>query len=193
VLGKDRIIKLDKEQVAVSQLDTAITLLFNGGDIVPVHTLAAAAANILNDLLHAIGETSWRDKILNYYPEYKKVMKSFLSQAQNYFKHADRDSNEDIEFEEANAESIIFLATFEYSELLRLKNITGNKLTIPMYSFQFWYFAKTTKQFTNSPDELLRGLSNRAQSLFPNINDIPRNEQIAVGLKFLNSEIDRMK
>ena len=51
----DRIVKLSKEDVARRQLDQAIKLMFEGGDVVSVHTLASAASQVFADLLkHAV-------------------------------------------------------------------------------------------------------------------------------------------
>ena len=64
--------KLDKEQVASQQLDTAIELMFGGGDIVSVHTLASASSTIFSDLLHAQGVKAWRDEIVECFPGQKQ-------------------------------------------------------------------------------------------------------------------------
>lgn len=50
--------RLGKEEVAVQQLDTAIRLLFGGGDVVSVHTLACAAAEVFRGMLKAEGGES---------------------------------------------------------------------------------------------------------------------------------------
>ena len=56
-------LEITKLEAAARQLDTAITLVFEQGDRVVVHTLAAAAANIFSDVLESQDESrSWRQK-----------------------------------------------------------------------------------------------------------------------------------
>jgi hypothetical protein len=102
--------KLDKEEVAVRQLDTAIRLLFHGGDVVSVHTLACAAAKVLHDLLKAKGGESWRDIMVASHPGMKKEqVYQTLTRAQNFFKHADKDPEAELDFDEKTNDDMIFV------------------------------------------------------------------------------------
>ncbi|MCH7833292.1 MAG: hypothetical protein IIC55_10540, partial [Proteobacteria bacterium] len=69
--------KFNKEQVAARQLDTAIRMMFDGGDIVSVHTLAAAAATVFRNLLEDTGEDTWTDAIIEAFPGGKKQARQF--------------------------------------------------------------------------------------------------------------------
>ena len=181
---------LDKEQVAARQLDTAIRLMFDGGDIVSVHTLASASSTIFSDLLHASGSTSWWDDIIKSYPGGEKAAIQILREAQNFFKHADKDPNEEIDFEEVTNDETIIIATLEYGELLKMKKMSRKKLTTPMSVFQVWYFAKTPDVLLMSSNERGKNMAKHAQTLFPNLKTYPRVKQLAAGTEeLLNREM----
>ncbi len=86
--GVEPLTKLD---AARRQLATAITLFFDGGDSVSVHTLTAAAQEILRDLGHPRGIGSIFKDSPNIRPDKQKEFRQILSADQNFFKHADRD------------------------------------------------------------------------------------------------------
>lgn len=174
--------------MAVRQLDTAICLMFNGGDMVSVHTLACTSATILRDLLRASGETAWRDHIVNCYPGEEKEVIRVLNQAQNFFKHADKDPIEELEFEEVTNDETIIIATLEYGELLRIGNMSNQKLTTPMSVFQVWYFAKSPEILLNNSDDRGKKMAYGSQKIFPDLKSYPRKEQLALGAEFLNKE-----
>jgi hypothetical protein len=84
----ERVTKLD---AARRQLATAIRLLFDDGDRISIHTLAAASGEILRDLGRPKGLGSmFKDSSL-VKPEKQKEIRDIFSAAQNFFKHADRD------------------------------------------------------------------------------------------------------
>jgi hypothetical protein len=95
--GVEHLTKLD---VAERELRAAICLLFDDGDPVAVHTLAASALGILEDLAEHRGmETLWTLRKSPYIREGKrKLWITALHEAQNYFKHAHRDPDALLEF-----------------------------------------------------------------------------------------------
>jgi len=175
---------LTKEQIAVRQLDAAIRLLFDAGDVVSVHTLAAAAAEVFQDLLGSKDIESWKNRAVKANPHLEEAeVHRILTTAQNFFKHADRDPEATITFEETDNDMIIMLAIAEYLELLqdRNKNQTDTEmLSIPMSVFQFWFFAKR-----DDDPEIAPELQAIAKDLFPGLKDQPRFEQMALGSAFL--------
>ena len=91
---------LSKLNVASRQLETAITLYFQEADPVSIHTLACAAHEIIETLNAKNGgeptiRQQFRDDIK---PEYVKLFFKKLDSARNFFKHADRDPDDVIEF-----------------------------------------------------------------------------------------------
>ena len=172
---------LDKEQVASQQLDTAIELMFGGGDIVSVHTLSSASSTIFADLLHAKDEKAWRDEIVDCFSGNEQEVRRILREAQNFFKHADRDADAVLEFDEVTNDETIIVATLEYSLLLQLDNNDHEKLTTPMSVFQMWYFAKAPNVLLLSPEKLGKNIVDQAQNLFPDLKKYPRFHQLALG------------
>jgi hypothetical protein len=80
---------VSKIDAARSQLTTAIELYFEDRDPVSVHTLAMAAAEIIDRLCEARGLQSMRDHLLaEILPERRKEVGDALNKARNFFKHA---------------------------------------------------------------------------------------------------------
>lgn len=80
-------VKVTKPDVAKGQLDTAIFLWFLDKDVASIHTLAAAAL----ELLHALrkGEPAVMFETI----KDDRGLHDKAKRAQNFFKHADKDKN----------------------------------------------------------------------------------------------------
>ncbi len=109
-------IPIRKIDAATRQLDTAISLLFEKRDLVSVHTLAAAAAVILHDILGSMN----RPRIIDYIVESRQA--EFLRavrKAQNFFKHADKDPepNGQLDFSPVQTHMMLFEACFHANAL----------------------------------------------------------------------------
>lgn len=90
--------KITKLGAAERQLRIAIRLFFERADLIAVHTLAAAATQVLVDVGKSRGVTSpFRDNDI-IRPEKKKEWTIILNEAQNFFKHADRDPGGMLDF-----------------------------------------------------------------------------------------------
>ncbi|HET9963072.1 MAG TPA: hypothetical protein VFQ34_12095 [Nitrospiraceae bacterium] len=124
-----------KREAAVRQLDVAIGLLFTDGDPLAVRTLAGAAYGILADLAEQqdLG-SSWRTKIIEDSGLSRKDALKVLNAAQNYLKHAARDAEATLSFDEEENDHMIFVASLECGSL-------GHTLSYPMQAFQIWYLA----------------------------------------------------
>ena len=93
---------ISKLDAARLQLDAAIEMYFVSDNPVALHTLTAAAYNILRDI--AIKEGSEQPFIkttfICEYPESKrKMLRDFINGPENFFKHADRDPTGTITFD----------------------------------------------------------------------------------------------
>src|SRR2546425_12413580 len=110
---------LTKLQVAERQLRVAIRLYFERRDLVAVHTLAAAAQEVLRDLgrLHGI-KSIFKDSDL-IRPERKKELANRFKEAQNFFKHTDRDPDEQLKFYYETTQFYLLDAALLYSQLTR--------------------------------------------------------------------------
>ncbi|GMO43879.1 hypothetical protein [Bradyrhizobium sp. TM233] len=110
-MAKDTI-RVSKLDAARRQLRTAISLWFNGGDPVAIHTLAFASYEVL----HYISEKRdpyRRDLIFDTFTvkdEYRRYWNQKVRKEANFFKHADRDGDSVIEFNTSLSEYFIFFA-----------------------------------------------------------------------------------
>jgi hypothetical protein len=103
---------IGKLDAARRQLRTAITLWFNDGDPVAVHTLASAAYEII----HAVSlkrnpgrrDLLWDSLVIK--DEYRKEANALLRSPANFFKHADRDGDSVISFNPKVSESFFMFS-----------------------------------------------------------------------------------
>ncbi len=176
--------KLTEAEVATRQLDTAIKLFFDAGDAVSIHTLAAASATVFADILEKTGEKSWPEQIVEEHPDLpKSQVFNILRNAQNFFKHADRDPEKSLEFSDTYNDAMIWIATLECGLLRQSKNQKRKerkKLSTPMSVFQLWNIATKPDDFY-MPEEIVTA----ANALFPGINERPRFEQLSIGASVL--------
>jgi hypothetical protein len=128
-------IRITKIDAASRQLDAGIRLLFHGGDIVAVHTLAGAASHIISDLIETAKlDRSWdlaAQKVCSIDAKtYFRIMRS----TQNFLKHAKTDPHDEHEFAASDTSAIMASAVFNLAEL-------AGRLTIPQSVFQLWHLA----------------------------------------------------
>lgn len=185
--------KLNKEQVAARQLDTAIWLMFNGKDIVSAHTLASASATVFRDLFSTSSEETWREKIIECYPGEKKDAIRILNNSRNFFNHADKDPDDELEFNETDCDETIMVATLEYGELMRLKKTANKKITTQMAVSQLWYIAKASENLLNSINEDGPHIIKQAQYLFPELKNHSRADQLSLGANVLDRELAKRR
>jgi hypothetical protein len=112
--------KVSKLDAAKRQLETVIRLYFAEGDPVSIHTLTAAAYNILRDVTEQKGAEPMLIKGLlldHVKPEHHQAVIRKMNEAENFFKHADRDHEATLDFNPDMAELLILDACFQYSKL----------------------------------------------------------------------------
>lgn len=112
-------IKLSKLHVARRQLETATRLYFSMGDPVSIHTLVAAAYQVLRDLNKAhAGDPMLKDAMPNLVdPSSKDEVRRKLNEAETFFKHAEWDLAEVLEFRQEPTELLLFEACQKYRHL----------------------------------------------------------------------------
>jgi hypothetical protein len=95
---------INKSEAARRHLDEAIKLFFECRDSLVIHTIAAAAQGILRDIAKATGAE--RLSILHDYPgipeDRRRDWINILNTPRNFFKHADRDPDGILQFDESN-------------------------------------------------------------------------------------------
>jgi hypothetical protein len=105
----ERITKLEATR---RQLRTAIRLFTQGGDPVSVHTLTAAAHEVLRDLLQARGEGSLIKDNPRIEPSFRDQFARLVNEAENFFKLADRDAGPILEFDPRQTHHLLLDALF---------------------------------------------------------------------------------
>lgn len=126
--------KISKIEAAERQLRTAIRLFFNSDDSVSIHTLVSAADGILTGLCLKNGSSPGFMRDLKTYikPGKQKKYLQFLNKAQNFFKHADTDSEEELEFFKEGTRYMIF------SSIMAFRNLT-KKCFFEGYFYELWF------------------------------------------------------
>lgn len=92
-------IKVSKMDAARRQLDMAIEMWFYDKDPISVHTLAAAAYQVIHDINQKKGggaDLLYDSLVIK--DEYRKEFADAIKAPGNFFKHADRDTEATVEF-----------------------------------------------------------------------------------------------
>lgn len=116
-------IYISKLDAAKRQLDVAINLFFKNGDPVSIHTLTAAAY----DVLIGLGKTAKlidlgvKDVELYVKDEYQKEYLAIVNKAQNFFKHSDKDPKGILEFSPNSTIFLLLSAVKLYRDLTEEK------------------------------------------------------------------------
>lgn len=127
-----KIERIDKLEAVRRQLRTAIRLFFEEKDSVSVYTLASAVVELLRDLLKPSGKGSFiRDSDI-IRPERKREFLEITIRPQNFFKHADRNPDELLEFRP----EIVPFVLVDCVEIYR--TLTGRSLR-EGYLFGVWF------------------------------------------------------
>ncbi|HZV99419.1 MAG TPA: hypothetical protein VFF74_10565 [Methylophilaceae bacterium] len=163
-----------KAIAAGRQLDVAIELLLSDREPLAVRTLAAAAHTIFADLVEKErpGE-SWRNHLIQDSGLTRDEAINVLNRASNFLKHADRDPEAELSFEEEENDYLIFFATLECGEL-------GHPLSLTMQVFQVWYLACHPEYLGENRELVLK-----AKTAFPELSKLDRQAQLKKGLQFL--------
>ena len=143
-------LNLSKLDAAKRQLEVAIKLYFNFDDPVSIHTLTAAAYNVLRD----INKKRGNDPVLikEWFPQYmirsekQKEFKILLNEAENFFKHAEKDPEAVLSFRPRQTEFLLWEAGSLYQRL------TG-EVTPLMRLYRGWFMMHHVDYFTELPDE----------------------------------------
>lgn len=127
------------------QLCVAIRLFFERGDVVCIHTLTAAAKGILQDLCRERGIKAVLEDSNLVRPEKRAELNAILRRPQNFFKHADRDGDEELKFHYEVTKYFILEAVFLYGQLMSGKVFPEGNI------FASWMFLKRSHLLTDGP------------------------------------------
>ena len=130
--------RVTKLEGARRQLAAAIDLFFSHGDIVAVHTLAGAAQELLRGLGKAKGVRSFMKDNSEIRPEKLKEVAAIrrkINEAENFFKHADRDPDAVLGFRPAATPFYILDGVELYGQL-------AGSLFPEAEVFRMWFIVK---------------------------------------------------
>jgi len=169
-----------KLEAASRQLDEAVALLFADRDPLAIRTLAAAAHGVLSDLVETkrAGQ-SWRTALFESSGLSRKDALEVLNGAQNFLKHADRDPDATLSFDEEENDYLLFFATLEVSEL-------GHATSTSMQAFQVWFIACYPNLVGSDS-----AIHKNAASAFDDLGGKTRLERLAAGAEFLRNLPDK--
>jgi hypothetical protein len=165
-----KVIKVGKLDAAKRQLETAITLWFNDGDPVCIHTLAFAAYEII----HAVSkkrDPNRRDLLFDTLiikDEYRGEFNIRLKKYAYFFKHGDRDPDAVIDFAPIMSNLYLMFA------ILGLE-LCGERKSAAESAFMWWLYIEKPHWLTaagsklvadNIPSENLAYLRSRPKAEF---------------------------
>jgi hypothetical protein len=125
-----------KEEAVRRQVETAIALFFCEDDDIAIHVLASTASAILTGVCRSKGVIPFRDMFIEVVkPGYKKFASQKLVQAYNYFKHADRDAEDNLERFNAGINPVLLWSCcHDYNKVFHV-------LPSPLHVFFWWFVA----------------------------------------------------
>jgi hypothetical protein len=139
---------ITKKQAATAQLETAIKLFFENRDLISAYTLMAASDGILDGIWENEGPWIQQRRITDGKPvqftfreewgfrikdEHKKLGWELLNATQNFFKHADRDHDQEHTFHSAEMTSVRLRTTIENYALIY------DEITPAMNAYVSWH------------------------------------------------------
>jgi hypothetical protein len=135
-LKEPRRTDITKEEAARRQVETAIALFFCEDDDIAIHVLASTASAILTGVCRSKGVIPFRDMFIEVVkPGYKKFASQKLVQAYNYFKHADRDAEDNLERFNAGINPVLLWSCcYDYKNVFHV-------LPSPLHVFFWWFVA----------------------------------------------------
>ena len=142
-------LQISKLDAARRQLETAIRLYFSQCDPVSIHTLISAAYNVLRDINKKLGgdKLLMKDGLIERVKEgHEKEAWQLINKAENFFKHADKDHEEILEFNPNLSEYLMWEACAIYVEL--------TSESPPLFKlYHSWFIAHHQNLFILKEDE----------------------------------------
>ena len=156
-MNKQPTLKISKIDAAKRQIETAICLWFHSGEPVSIHTLIAAAHQILHDIGKKRHITTLLRGAQQIRPESRKNFQKIINRYENFFKHADRDADSLLDFNPVATELYLLDAVLTY------ENLTQEYAPI-LSTLKMWMFIQNPN-FMNKVDrdKLLPLLKNKPE------------------------------
>jgi cytidylate kinase len=166
--------KLTKIDVAAAQISAAVRIFFEGGHPVPIFTLANAA----REIVATIGKQMEIRTVQSELAKQRGISVSEMSRIANFFKHADRDADNHLEFDEDDLEVVLQLACHDFGRI-------AGGMPIEAQIYEAWITAIAFPRVSNAPlrhQQLIRAVIR----YFPGIRSADRMQRKRIGLTVLN-------
>lgn len=157
-------LQVSKLDAALRQLETAVTLYFHASDPISIHTLTAAAYNVLRDIKkHRAADFQMFKDADMVYPEKHGEYLKMLNESENFFKHAQRDATSDHEFCPEWTDFLLIDACEAYFQL------TGERRPI-LAAYTNWFCIRHPQYYETQP-----GLLKRARAVGRHYKEMERS------------------
>ena len=169
---------ISKLDAAKRQMETVIRMYFNSGDPVSMHTLASAGYNVIRDINEKRGGEPLlvKGKFFDYVkPEHHKLLREKLNEAENFFKHADRDHASTLDFNPDSTEFLIMDACGKYTEL------TGE--FPPLFQIFNGWIMMTHQELLTLPEDQTKKLRESAKTFITSGRNAYFNEMLPLVMK----------
>lgn len=136
-------INISKLDASKREIEHAIRIFFNNGDVVVEHLVASSAYQILRDLAKKQNIKSYRDQLMDSVKfDKQKFVTDKLNEAYNFFKHADFDDDKTVVFNPELTEFVIWDSIFVYKSL-------SQEETGIMVAYRLWFNLKNKDLITD--------------------------------------------
>jgi hypothetical protein len=166
-------------EAARRQIDTAIALLFGGGDVVAVHTLAAAGGRILSDL--ADGKTAAASPNAYIRPGREEQYEDLMDRTIAFFHYPDKDAAAMLDGVQEEINDLMLFQACAWYEAL------GNPLPPAMGAFTAWFVVMYPDLFVLEHPYKVR----LQDADFAWLRGATRAQQLAFGQKLLTANAPR--
>jgi hypothetical protein len=167
-------IQVNKPEAARRQIDTAVRLTFGGEDPIAIHSIAAAARQIVKDICESRGIEGYL-RFTDWIVEgHENGFWSAINRAANFLKHADQDADAIHEMSEKETDFVILFASQWYRDL-------GFTPSLEMRTFVTWMRLCHPNSLTEKELAAMTDAGVDSQHL----RSLPRSEQLKVGQSML--------
>ena len=157
-------------------------MFFEGGHPVPIYTLGNAAREIIHSIANQTGMATTAQYTAEFNDISTKDVLRPLVKAANYFKHADRDPDANLMFDEELVRAVLYMACHDFEDV-------ANSLPLEMCVFRLWSRAPLTVKVSECPFRLQQHIR-KCIRLFPGIRRAADlDEQKRIGLERLKKAL----
>lgn len=155
-------LRIGKLDAARRQLNAALTLYFDEGDVVAIHTITGAAHEVLRDLAGQAGQHMLIEGSLiqGIGVEFTNEIMAIVRRPQNFFKHADRDPEAVLEFSPHVTELLLL------DGIAKCLEMTAEQTDFER-AYEKWFFVHNPQFWKHTP---LRDFAAQAGQLFGNLS-----------------------